>query len=117
MRADGREHVRAVSERAEANAGVQASAPWFAALQDQTQVLGVERDGRAFGALSGVRDAFIVAGTDDYEGLASGVAILADTTKFADTSARLAKRFFDAVSVLLMPADRLNKGIVKDLHH
>jgi hypothetical protein len=49
MRADGREHVRAVSERAEANAGVQASAPWFAALQDQTQVLGVERDGRAFG--------------------------------------------------------------------
>ena len=28
----------------------------------------------------GVRDAFIVAGTDDYEGLASGVAILADTT-------------------------------------
>jgi GMP synthase-like glutamine amidotransferase len=48
---------------------------------------------------------------------ADAAAILADTTKFADTSARLAKRFFDAVSVLLMPADRLNKGIVKDLHH
>lgn len=29
---------------------------------------------------AGVRDAFIVAGTDEYEGLASGVAILADTT-------------------------------------
>jgi len=48
---------------------------------------------------------------------AYAAAILADTTKFADASARLAKRFFDAVSVLLMPADRLNKGIVKDLHH
>jgi hypothetical protein len=48
---------------------------------------------------------------------ADAAAILADTTKFADASARLAKRFFDAVSVLLMPADRLNKGIVKDLHH
>ena len=48
---------------------------------------------------------------------ADASAILADTTKFADASARLAKRFFDAVSVLLMPADRLNKGIVKDLHH
>jgi isoquinoline 1-oxidoreductase beta subunit len=31
-------------------------------------------------AQGGVRDAFIVAGTGDYEGLASGVAILADTT-------------------------------------
>jgi isoquinoline 1-oxidoreductase beta subunit len=31
-------------------------------------------------AMSGVRDAFVVAGTDEYEGLASGVAILADTT-------------------------------------
>ena len=50
-------------------------------------------------------------------GGADAAAILADTTKFADASARLAKRFFDAVSVLLMPADRLNKGIVKDLHH
>ncbi|MEI6486326.1 MAG: molybdopterin cofactor-binding domain-containing protein [Sphingomonadales bacterium] len=29
---------------------------------------------------AGVRDAFIVAGTEEYEGLASGVAILADTT-------------------------------------
>ncbi len=29
---------------------------------------------------AGVRDAFVVAGTDEYEGLASGVAILADTT-------------------------------------
>lgn len=48
---------------------------------------------------------------------ADAAAILADTTRFADASARLAKRFFDAVSVLLMPADRLNKGIVKDLHH
>ncbi len=31
-------------------------------------------------AMAGVRDAFIVAGTDEYEGLSSGVAILADTT-------------------------------------
>ncbi|WP_164156737.1 xanthine dehydrogenase family protein molybdopterin-binding subunit [Sandarakinorhabdus rubra] len=31
-------------------------------------------------AQAGVRDAFIVPGTDEYEGLASGVAILADTT-------------------------------------
>jgi len=31
-------------------------------------------------AQGGVRDAFIVTGTDEYEGLASGVAILADTS-------------------------------------
>lgn len=31
-------------------------------------------------AMAGVRDAFIVAGTDEYEGLSAGVAILADTT-------------------------------------
>ena len=35
-------------------------------------------------ALGGVNDAFIVAGTEDYEGLASGVAILADTTWHAE---------------------------------
>jgi isoquinoline 1-oxidoreductase beta subunit len=35
-------------------------------------------------AMGGVKDAFIVAGTDEYEGLASGVAILADTTWHAE---------------------------------
>ena len=34
----------------------------------------------AIKAMGGVRDAFIVAGSDEYEGLASGVAIIADTT-------------------------------------
>ncbi len=34
----------------------------------------------AIKAINGVKDAFIVAGTGEYEGLASGVAILADTT-------------------------------------
>ncbi|OYZ14102.1 MAG: isoquinoline 1-oxidoreductase [Sphingomonadales bacterium 28-64-96] len=38
----------------------------------------------AIKAMSGVKDAFIVAGTDEYEGLASGVAILADTTWHAE---------------------------------
>ena len=38
----------------------------------------------AIKAMGGVKDAFIVAGTDDYEGLASGVAILADTTWHAE---------------------------------
>jgi isoquinoline 1-oxidoreductase beta subunit len=35
-------------------------------------------------AMGGVKDAFIVAGTEEYEGLASGVAILADTTWHAE---------------------------------
>jgi len=43
----------------------------------------------AIKAMGGVKDAFIVAGTDEYEGLASGVAILADTTWHA-TRARAA---------------------------
>ena len=38
----------------------------------------------AIKAMGGVKDAFIVAGTDEYEGLASGVAILADTTWHAE---------------------------------
>ena len=42
---------------------------------------------------------------------------LALTSQHAASSERLARRFFHACSVLLMPADRLNKGIVKDLHH
>lgn len=37
-------------------------------------------------ARPGVRDAFIVAGTADYEGLASGVAIIADTTWHAQSA-------------------------------
>ena len=44
-------------------------------------------------------------------------AVLADTQRLGSQGERLARRFFDAVSVLLMPADRLNKGLVKDLHH
>ena len=44
-------------------------------------------------------------------------ALLADTQRLAAQSERLARRFFDAVSTLLMPADRINKGIAKDLHH
>jgi GMP synthase (glutamine-hydrolysing) len=42
---------------------------------------------------------------------------LAATARHAAASERLARRFFEACSLLLMPADRLNKGIVKDLHH
>ena len=38
----------------------------------------------AIKAMGGVKDAFIVAGTEEYEGLASGVAILADTTWHAE---------------------------------
>ena len=38
----------------------------------------------AIKAMGGVKDAFIVAGTKEYEGLASGVAILADTTWHAE---------------------------------
>ncbi len=38
----------------------------------------------AIKAIGGVKDAFIVAGTEEYEGLASGVAILADTTWHAE---------------------------------
>lgn len=38
----------------------------------------------AIKAMGGVKDAFIVAGTEGYEGLASGVAILADTTWHAE---------------------------------
>jgi GMP synthase (glutamine-hydrolysing) len=44
-------------------------------------------------------------------------AHLAATAQHAASSERLARRFFEACSLLLMPADRLNKGIVKDLHH
>jgi GMP synthase (glutamine-hydrolysing) len=43
--------------------------------------------------------------------------MLADTDRLAPGAERLARRLFESVSVLLMPADRLNKGIVKDLHH
>ncbi len=43
--------------------------------------------------------------------------MLQDTERFGQTSERLAKRFFDSVSVLLMPVDRLNPGLVKDLRH
>ncbi|MFM7809507.1 MAG: type 1 glutamine amidotransferase [Planctomycetota bacterium] len=42
---------------------------------------------------------------------------LALTAQHAAASERLARRFFESCSLLLMPADRLNKGIVKDLHH
>jgi len=42
---------------------------------------------------------------------------LALTAQHDAASERLARRFFEACSLLLMPADRLNKGIVKDLHH
>lgn len=38
----------------------------------------------AIKAMGGVKEAFIVAGTEEYEGLASGVAILADTTWHAE---------------------------------
>ena len=43
--------------------------------------------------------------------------LLAETQRLGPSSERLARRFFDAVSTALMPADRLNKGIAKDLHH
>ena len=44
-------------------------------------------------------------------------ALLADTQRLGPASERLARRFFDAVSTVLMPADRVNRGIAKDLHH
>jgi GMP synthase-like glutamine amidotransferase len=43
--------------------------------------------------------------------------MLADTDRLAPSAERLARRLFESVSVLLMPADRLNKGIAKALHH
>ena len=48
---------------------------------------------------------------------ASADSLLAETGNLGPASERLARRFFDSVSTLLMPADRINKGIAKDLHH
>jgi len=58
--------------------------------------------------------------TSDADLKAAGVSaqtLQEETTRNAPTSARLAKRFFDAINTLVMPADRQNRGIVKDMHH
>lgn len=44
-------------------------------------------------------------------------ALRAETQRLGPQAERLSRRFFDAVSTVLMPADRVNKGIAKDLHH
>ena len=30
---------------------------------------------------------------------------------------RLSRRLFESIALLLLPADRRNRGLVKDLHH
>lgn len=48
---------------------------------------------------------------------ADPAAIRAETDRHADTAERLARRLSESVALLLMPVDRVNRGVARDLHH
>lgn len=43
--------------------------------------------------------------------------VRAATEKHADTSERLARRLSESIALFLMPVDRVNRGVARDLHH
>jgi GMP synthase-like glutamine amidotransferase len=58
---------------------------------------------------------------DDRDGLSraggSPEQLRAETAKRYPAFERLTQRFFESVALLLMPADRLVRGVARDLHH